>query len=86
MGALILASVLDRSVMQYGNSFPPTLSRSCNPPTLACPNRRHRTRSGPKKDTPLKRELRREREGAEGAEKARASEAVPLRAADLEAP
>ena len=32
------------------------------------------------KDTPLKQELRREREGAEGAEKARASEAVPLRA------
>jgi hypothetical protein len=31
-------------------------------------------------DTPLKRELRREREGAEGAEKARASEAVPLHA------
>ena len=62
------------------HSFPPVLSRSCNPPTLACPNRRHRSRSGPKKDTPLKRGLRREREGAEGAENARASEAVPLRA------
>src|SRR5580704_19454450 len=62
---VILASVLDRSVMQYDNSFPPTLSRSCNPPTLACPNRRHRTRSGPKKDTPLKRELRRERKNEE---------------------
>jgi hypothetical protein len=85
MGALILASVLDRSVMQYGTPFlPPCRVRA--PPTLAYPNRRHRTRSGPKKDTPLKRELRREREGAEGAEKARASEAVPLRAADLEAP
>jgi hypothetical protein len=62
MGALILASALDRSVMQYGTPFlPPCRVRP--PPTLAYPNRRHRTRSGPKKDTPLKRELRREREG-----------------------
>ena len=65
--------------MQYVTPFLPPFAFVQNL-TPNHPNRRHRTRSRPKKDTPLKRELRREREGAEGAEKARASEVVPLRA------
>ena len=64
------------------HSFPSRLVAFVHPPnTGLSPKSSASDPIGAKKKTHrLKRELRREREGAEGAEKARASEAVPLHA------
>jgi hypothetical protein len=80
---------LDRSVISKCNavrhSFPPALSRSSTPNTGLSKSSASNPIGAEKRHTAKTGAAPRAR-GAEGAEKARASEAVPLRAADLEVP